>query len=321
MLLDLDKIGNLIHKLQERHRFLVEQENLTALDRDALLAVLREMYDVCLTEVENKVPIATPKVEPVAPVSKPVIEESPAVEIVKEEPVTRAVEEEKPKRKKPTLIFTHIAKEKPVEVTKEESKVTPPTPKEEPVKVVPPPPVEVVKEEPVEVTKEEIVEQASVKVIPPVPTPPPVPHTPKVQDTKPKVVEPSVLRQPRKEEKKPEVVEVSEDNSDKFNPDYEELFLFKTATDLSQKIGESSINNLWHAISINERFLYINQLFGESMDVFKGSIDKLHAEANFDDARLYLESELIGKYEWTNKQRKLFAKDFIKLVRRLYIGK
>lgn len=321
MLLDLDNIGKIIHQLKERHTFLAEQkEPLTVLDRDALLAIVRELYEVCLTPntnvpVQEKTEVATTVEEEKEVEQEETVEE--AIEEVQEE-------EEKPKRKKPTLFFTQPPKEEKkepvVEEPKEEKEVKPI--KETP-KVVAPPPVEEKKEETKVAPKTVTPEVKKAEPTPPKVvenTPPPV--EPKVEEVKPKVVEPSVLRQPRKEDKQPEVVEVEDkEDTSAFNPDYEELFTFKIATDLSQKIGEARINDLWHAIGINERFLYINQLFGGDMSRFKGGIEKLQSLANFDEARVYLEKEFIGENDWLNKQRKLFAKDFIKKVRRLYIGR
>ena len=104
-----------------------------------------------------------------------------------------------------------------------------------------------------------------------------------------------------------------------FNKQYQELFIFKTATDLLQKLGEQPIANLGPAIAIGKRYQFVGQLFSGDVVNYTQALDKLNNMAHFNQARLYMEQQLIGKYSWTASKRKNLAKDFIKLVRRRYL--
>lgn len=104
-----------------------------------------------------------------------------------------------------------------------------------------------------------------------------------------------------------------------FNEEFEELFLFKEATDLSQKLSASPIDDLKKALGVNEKFLYINELFGGNVNQFNSAISELNKGEDFDQARAYMEKELVESNEWMKKTKKTVAKDFIKLVRRRYL--
>jgi len=105
-----------------------------------------------------------------------------------------------------------------------------------------------------------------------------------------------------------------------FNEEFEELFVFKAATDLSQKLSASPLKDLNKALGLNEKFLYINELFGGDVSKFQHSIKILNKGDDFEDARKHMENELIAANEWLkNKERKQIAKDFVKLVHRRYL--
>lgn len=109
------------------------------------------------------------------------------------------------------------------------------------------------------------------------------------------------------------------DNAATFNADFEELFMFKAATDLSQKLSETPLKNLNKALGLNEKFLFINELFAGDVAKFQQSVKVLDEGKDFDFARTHIESELIEQFDWMNKQKKKIAKDFVKLVRRRYL--
>lgn len=103
------------------------------------------------------------------------------------------------------------------------------------------------------------------------------------------------------------------------NEEYEELFAFKEATDLSQKLSASPIADLSKALGMNEKYLYINELFGGDVATFQTALKQLNNGESFDQARQYLEQECIGQHNWMDKNRKVIAKNFVKLVRRRYL--
>jgi hypothetical protein len=256
---------NVKQKLDKVNRFYsyldTNQEIVSRVDRDALLASIRQLYDACFDG---------------APAQEATIEDN-KVETALENPITVTEETtvDFTKKKRPKLVFTNntstsakeeVAKANAVPVTKEEITIAP-IAKEEVKEVAP-------KQEPVIKVKEEI---------------------------------------------KEEEVNKSKNVSSSFNDDYEELFLFKAATDISQKLSEAPLEDLNKALGLNEKFLYINELYGGDVAKFQASMKVLNDGQHFDSARVHMESELIEKFEWMNKLKKSIAKDFVKLVRRRYL--
>ena len=105
-----------------------------------------------------------------------------------------------------------------------------------------------------------------------------------------------------------------------FNEEYDNLFEVKIATDLSQKLSAAPIADLSRALGLNEKFLYINELFGGDVNTFQATMQKLNEFDDMNQARAYLEKELIEQQGWVSKkERKPVAKNFIKLVNRRYL--
>jgi hypothetical protein len=217
--------------------------------------------------------------------------ESPVKKEVKEEPKKEELQEKKAQKRGAKFVFNTSINESKTEV-KEETKQEIPKKEEPKAEVVKEPVKEEVKK--VEVKKEE----------------------PKVEVVK----EPIKKEEPKKEEPKAEVKTSFEDKSDTdFKEDFEELFVYKQATDLAAKLSESPIKDLNEKLGLNEKFHYINELFGGDVAKFKQSIDYLNSAENFDNARRYMEKELVEQFDWMKKLKKTLAKDFIKLVRRRYM--
>jgi hypothetical protein len=250
-------LKNVKQKLERVNRFYdyldANQELTSRIDRDALIASIRALYDACFDEeVASAAEVATPKVHKTTP------------------PVSKPKDTDK---KRPKLVFntdtTNTASEK----------TTPSEPKQEPVKPEP------VVEKPVEK--------------------PLIQEVPTKQEVTPTV--------------EPEASVNAETSSDAFNEDYDGLFLFKEATDLSQKLSATPLKDLNKALGLNEKFLYINELFGGDVSKFQAAIKVLNDEKDFDAARSYIESQLVETYNWMKKVKQPIAKDFVKLVRRRYL--
>lgn len=166
-------------------------------------------------------------------------------------------------------------------------KPQPEPPKPEPVKVeiapepapAPPPPIVVVEKLPIE------------------PTPPPPPPV---------------------REEPPAPAPVYKPASVQLDPDLEELFSFKTATELSEKLSELPINDIKKAMGLNERISTQNELFGGDAAAFDATVSTLNQLRSYDEAKDYLVRNVAVKFNWTAKDKKTKAKDFIKLVKRRY---
>ena len=100
--------------------------------------------------------------------------------------------------------------------------------------------------------------------------------------------------------------------------EYQVLFEYRKATELSEKLGERSIGDLTKAFAINDRLLYTNELFGKDQDAFAESLKLLNKFESMDEARSLLVN-LAEQYDWTDDERLGTAQDFVKTVRRRYL--
>jgi hypothetical protein len=95
-----------------------------------------------------------------------------------------------------------------------------------------------------------------------------------------------------------------------------ELFDQNAKKELSDKLGETPIDDIKSSMGINERILTQNELFAGDHFEFENALVRLQAMTNFEtEAKPYL-LLLAQRYEWANKDK--FAKPFIKLVRRKF---
>lgn len=190
-----------------------------------------------------------------------------------------------------------------------------PIQKTAPVKVTPP-----VKEVPSKVdtpTRGERVVTTS-------PSPPKVEVTPEpTSKSRPEPApRPVVVETPKVEKETPPVkvasVPTPKPVKGKISEDQEELFEFKEATDLSERLSQSPIKDLNKAMGINERILTTNELFDGNGDAMKDALSTINRLSNFDDAKDYL-ANIAEIYDWTSKHKKKKAKIFVKLVRRRFV--
>ena len=185
-----------------------------------------------------------------------------------------------------------------------------------------PPKAEVPKpvvKEPVKVTP------APKPVVPKVETPkiveaPKVVTPPKVVEV-PKVVETPIVPEPPKPAPKPTPAPAPKPVKPAagLSPAHRaELFEFKEATELSEKLSMQPIRDLTKAMGLNEKIFTINELFGGESKVFDETIKKLNTFSSFERASEYLASGVAHTYDWPGRSRKKKALNFIQLVKRRY---
>lgn len=109
-----------------------------------------------------------------------------------------------------------------------------------------------------------------------------------------------------------------EEKKDDIDPESEELFETKKATDISEKLGLSPIMDLNKAFGLNDRMLYTNELFNGDNNVYKETMGILNSFNSLDQAKVYLIENIAGKYNWTAKGKKKQAKEFIRTISRKY---
>lgn len=101
------------------------------------------------------------------------------------------------------------------------------------------------------------------------------------------------------------------------NDKYDQLFEFKAAKELSEKLSQRPIRDLTKAFSLNDKLLYANELFGKELFVFNEEVKKINALKSFDEAKNYL-AQLADKFNWSSKNKIPMAKEFVLLVKRRF---
>ena len=79
------------------------------------------------------------------------------------------------------------------------------------------------------------------------------------------------------------------------------------------------IQDLTKAFSINDRLLYINDLFGKDQNAFVESVRLLDRFDELNDAKGLLRN-LAEQYDWLKEERMETAQSFIQLVQRRYLS-
>ena len=95
------------------------------------------------------------------------------------------------------------------------------------------------------------------------------------------------------------------------------LFEFKQATELSEKLSERPIQDLTKALAINDRLLYMNELFGRDLNALNDYLSRLNRMDSMEEAKPLL-LQLAEQYGWADEEQEDIAREFIRLVRRRY---
>lgn len=162
-----------------------------------------------------------------------------------------------------------------------------------------------------------------VEVIRPAPQPkktaaPPPPEPEAVMET----LEPAPeKRTPRPQPAPPVEPDPSPTRPGTEDEEVEVLFERPPARELAEKLQELPIQDLRRAMGLNERIFTINELFGGDQNAFDETVDRLNRFTSFEQAKAYLIEEVAVPFGWTDPKKKEIAKNFIRLVRRLYADK
>lgn len=150
-------------------------------------------------------------------------------------------------------------------------------------------------------------------------TPPkldPIPATPKPTYTPPVVETPKPT--PPKPQPKPTPPPAPQPKPQPVSSGkHQQLFEFKAARELSEKLSQRPIRDLTKAFSLNDKLLYANELFGKELVVFNEEVRKINGLKNFDEAKQHL-AQLADKFNWSSKSKVPMAKDFVLLVKRRF---
>ena len=82
-------------------------------------------------------------------------------------------------------------------------------------------------------------------------------------------------------------------------------------------MSQQAISDLTRAMSINDKLLYSNELFGRDMASMNETLQQLQQLNSMEEARELL-IDIAEHNDWTEEERSDVAESFIKLVRRKY---
>ncbi|MBN2613518.1 MAG: hypothetical protein JXB00_18325 [Bacteroidales bacterium] len=129
---------------------------------------------------------------------------------------------------------------------------------------------------------------------------------------------------PHADEKKPDLLKPESDNaeppkilSDRFKKQpaslHDNLFQSKTFYDLSAKLQSKPLANISEAIGINERFLFIRELFQGSVEKYNHTLEFLNNAHDFNEAYNYL----VENFQWDMDSEAV--QKILELIRRKFI--
>ncbi len=95
-----------------------------------------------------------------------------------------------------------------------------------------------------------------------------------------------------------------------------EKFAAEQKVTLADKLKMTRINDLRTSIGINQKFLFMNDLFEGENTVFNNAINRLNSCGNGDEAKTVL-SEYSMKYGWRNDSERVIQ--FFELIERRYL--
>ncbi|MCB0636745.1 MAG: hypothetical protein KDC54_09020 [Lewinella sp.] len=150
----------------------------------------------------------------------------------------------------------------------------------------------------------------------PKPAPPPKPE-PKPEPTPPPAPKPEPEERATPAPTPPKPTPPPAASSEPMDPRISALFRAPAQRELSDKLSQSSVGDLAKALSINDKLLYANELFGRDMSNMNATLEQLNRLSNMDEAKPIL-VKLAEKHDWTEEERSEVAESFIKLVRRRY---
>ncbi len=310
-----DDLAQIAHKLA-----LIAENRLpvTPLERDLTLQLLRDAY-LNVLQCTHTAAEPAPEPEPVriaepAPVPQP---EPVKVVAPESEPEPARVVKIEP-RPEPIKMVQPEPEPEPVRMVEPEP-VPQPTPQPEPVKVVEPEPqpvpdilsyleVEEPVAEPEPVVEPEPIREPEPKPEPIHPTPAPAPV---IKDEPTPAPQPQVHPQPAPAELFPEEPAPAPLPKRSLND-----LLGKEDNSLASQFQHSHIDDLSKAISLNDKFLYIKELFKGKGEDFSKAIQKLNVCPNIDEA--FQTIDMLKKYyAWDTDSSAYLA--LCDLVRRKFV--
>jgi len=87
-------------------------------------------------------------------------------------------------------------------------------------------------------------------------------------------------------------------------------------TKVAEKLVKQSVSDLPSAIGVNERYLFINELFDGDGETYQIAIEQLNGFDHIQDAMKYVRDELSDKFNWDQEQESTIS--FYALIEKRY---
>ena len=149
---------------------------------------------------------------------------------------------------------------------------------------------------------------------PPPAAPPPVPDAPVPPPPAPALTAHTAVVAPVDDRPAPNPPQPSP--APNLSPEVEELFKATDQNGLANRMGHQRVTDLNRALSINNRVLFANKLFGGNEELNR-ALKELNLKGSMANAKPTL-VDLAQQHQWAKEDRRETAREFIDLVRRRY---
>jgi hypothetical protein len=97
---------------------------------------------------------------------------------------------------------------------------------------------------------------------------------------------------------------------------HESMQMTSDNSSLSDFHQKRKIDSIKGNISLNQKFLFINNLFGSDSNVFNGAIEELENCSNFSEAKEQMIKKYLPKYKWDLNSPE--AEEFFDILKRRF---
>ncbi len=87
---------------------------------------------------------------------------------------------------------------------------------------------------------------------------------------------------------------------------------------LSDKLKQTPISDLKSAIPVNQKIAFVENLFNGDQKVYKKTIDFIDKCKNYSEAKMYIQSKIKDKYDWTDEDE--YVQEFMNYVYRKFLS-
>ena len=111
---------------------------------------------------------------------------------------------------------------------------------------------------------------------------------------------------------------ISKSTEENVPEELKEIFSVKQSQELSERLSQLPIDDIWTAMGLNERIFTQNELFGGDHELFKQTVQKINQMNSFAEAKSYLIENIAQNQNWASEDRVKIAKNFVKLIHRRF---